>query len=114
MEKIREKATELQSLMAGVLKNKLVSLQMDGGSDVSLHKLLVTCLLLDGRLLLHKLFDTQLATLNEEYYKLHVVEVIKGLSNQGCFVAAITVDNESSPNAGIDAAIAILPLPSYN
>lgn len=102
---ILDYASKLEVHRMAMLHGKAVGLQLDGGKDVNKRKLLVTCVVVDGMSLLHKVHDTELATLDDTYYKNHVQSVLQELEACGACVVSITVDNEASPNSGISKVI---------
>ena len=91
-----------------IMENSAVGLQLDGGKDVNGRKLLATCFMFDNASLLLEMLETQREVLDEEYYKEHITRIVSRLAKK-CFVVRITVDNEASPNAGIDRAIESVP-----
>ena len=101
-------SVKLDGLMDEITENFALGLQLDGGKDINGRKLLATCFMFDNTSLLLEMFDTQREVLDEEYYKKHITRIVSRLA-QKCFVVSITVDNEASPNAGIDRAIESVP-----
>ncbi len=87
----------MKSLLTGILP-----LQMDGGKDINLRKLIASCVVIGGNALLYDLHDTELGVLNAQFYIDFVKKNIKSIMEaKTCFVPAITVDNEASQNCGI-------------
>jgi hypothetical protein len=83
---------DVKSLLTGILP-----LQMDGGKDINLRKLIASCVVIGGNALLYDLHDTELGVLNAQFYIDLVKKNIKSIMEaKTCFVPAITVDNEAS------------------
>jgi hypothetical protein len=103
---VREVAGSLRDKLFRLLKGAVVGLQMDGGKDVNGRKLLATCFAIDGSMLMLDLTDTDLQYLDGGYYRNHVKRLVRQLLEEAqCFVVSVTLDNESSPNAGLESAI---------
>ena len=91
----------------------IVGLQMDAGKDVNSRKLVASAYMHPStrRSIVHKLLDTELETLTEQWHANHIASTILELMRGGrLFVPSVTLDNESSQNAGLRSAIiALLP-----
>lgn len=73
----------------------------DGGTDVSGNKLIAIGLS-DGRAAcLLDMINTELQTLDKEFYYKILAEQIQQLEDEEIFVAAVVLDNEASPNSGV-------------
>ena len=97
---------DVKNVLTGILP-----LQMDGGKDVNLRKLIASCVVVGRNALLFDLHDTELGVLSATYYRNLVKKNIKAIMEaKTCFVPAITVDNEASQNAGINEATYGVPV----
>ena len=99
-------SSKLDSYVEEIIQNTMSSLQIDGGKSVSLAKLLAACIKFQDVCLLRELFDTELSELNGAFYADWLTKLITRLEELKCYIAAVTLDNEASPNAGVDLATA--------
>ena len=86
----------------------VVGLQMDGGKDVNSRKIIANAYMHPStrKSFVHRLLDTQLAVLDENWHKDNVISTVSDIMRHGhLFVPSITVDNEAAQNAGIHLAI---------
>ena len=101
---------DVKAVLTGILP-----LQMDGGKDINLRKLIASCVVVGGNALLYDLHDTELGVLNAQYYIDLVKKNIKSIMEaKTCFVPAITVDNEASQNCGITEATNGMPASNFD
>jgi hypothetical protein len=102
---VKDFGRRVQKYVKAVLTG-ILPLQMDGGKDINLRKLIASCVVVGGNALLYDLHDTELGVLNAQFYIDLVKKNIKSIMEaKTCFVPAmITVDNEASQNCGISEA----------
>lgn len=111
---VREEIKQKDAKYLRQLKSKLVGMkvgiQIDGGKDVSGNKIIGICVVIGRKCYCWDVIIVQgLEVLTAEFYKELLTRVIRELEDAGAVVVSVTLDNEASPNAGMELLLRDMP-----
>jgi len=97
------------------LRGKKVGIQIDGGKTVSKNKIIGICVVVDRVCCCFHIESVDdAAILTAAWYRDLLLNVISTLEGLGCIVVSVTLDNESSPNAGMNLVLEVRPYLIHN